>query len=552
MTNSSKIRCAIYTRKSSEEGLEQEFNSLDAQREACAAYVASQKGEGWVLLPDRYDDGGISGGTLQRPALQNLLADIDAGKIDRVIVYKVDRLTRSLTDFSKLVERFDAAGCSFVSVTQSFNTATSMGRLTLNMLLSFAQFEREVTAERIRDKIAASKRKGLWMGGMTPLGYEAKGRTLKIVGEEAETVRTLFRLYLEIGCVRQVKDEADSLQLKTRRRVFPSGKVYGGVPFTRGRIYHLLSNPIYIGQIRHKGTVHDGQHPPIVGTGIWDAVQQTLADNAARAKRRETAASPSPLAGKFTDETGDRMTPSHALRCGRRHRYYVSHRLIARSGEAGIDGWRLPAATLEGAVLALIRSLLADTARLTALLIDPTASEIANLRDRAREMIEAIDGPTSPKLLAALVEAGRIAPGELSMTLSRAAFARQLKLCADRVDPASLVLTSGFTLRRRGVEAKLVLDDAAPEIDRTLLRNLARGWGWLNEIKRGTPMSEIARRETLSQRRIARLVDLAFLAPNIVEAIVAGRQPVSLTSDALVKSNHQPRWADQRATIAKL
>ena len=250
MTRSETIRCAIYTRKSSEEGLEQEFNSLDAQREACTAYVASQKGEGWRLLPDRYDDGGISGATLERPGLQRLLADIDAGKIDRVIVYKVDRLTRSLADFARLVERFEAAGTSFVSVTQSFNTATSMGRLTLNVLLSFAQFEREVTAERIRDKIAASKRKGLWMGGLTPLGYEAKDRTLVINEAEAETVRTLFRLYLEIGCVRKLKEEADRLGLKSRRRIFPSGNVYGGVPFTRGRIYHLLSNPVYIGAIR--------------------------------------------------------------------------------------------------------------------------------------------------------------------------------------------------------------------------------------------------------------------------------------------------------------
>jgi DNA invertase Pin-like site-specific DNA recombinase len=236
MTKTPKILCAIYTRKSSEEGLEQEFNSLDAQREACAAYVTSQKGEGWVLLTEHYDDGGISGGTLERPAVQRLLADIDAGKVDRVIVYKVDRLTRSLADFAKLVDRFEAAGASFVSVTQSFNTATSMGRLTLNVLLSFAQFEREVTAERIRDKIAASKRKGLWMGGMTPLGYEAKDRTLKINRTEAELVRTLFRLYLDLGCVRKVKEEADRLGLRSRRRVFASGKVYGGVPFTRGAL----------------------------------------------------------------------------------------------------------------------------------------------------------------------------------------------------------------------------------------------------------------------------------------------------------------------------
>ena len=552
MTKPQKIRCAIYTRKSSEEGLEQEFNSLDAQREACAAYVASQKGEGWILLPDLYDDGGISGGTLERPGLQRFLADIDAGKIDRVIVYKVDRLTRSLTDFSKLVERFDAAGCSFVSVTQSFNTATSMGRLTLNMLLSFAQFEREVTAERIRDKIAASKRKGLWMGGMSPLGYDADGRTLKINAREAEIVRTLFRLYLELGCVRQVKVEADRLQLRTRRRVFESGRTYGGVPFTRGRIYHLLSNPIYIGQIRHKGETYDGQHPAIIPNDIWDAVQEKLAENAARAKRRETAVSPSPLAGKFTDEAGDRLTPSHSMRRGRRHRYYVSHRLIARSGEADLDGWRLPATTLEGAVRSLIHNLLGDGARLMKLVANPTVAEINGLQKTAAQLADTIDDPAGPKLLTDLIECGRIEPGRISVTLDHAVLAKHLSIPADRIDPKLLELSSSFTLRRRGVEAKLVLNDAAPEVDKKLLRNLARGWTWFEEIKQGKSLMEIAKREQLSQRRIAQLVDLAFLAPNIVEAIVTGHQPVTLTSDALIKSEHQLIWSDQRAKIAAL
>ena len=496
MTKAPNIRCAIYTRKSSEEGLDQEFNSLDAQREACAAYVASQKGEGWVLLPDRYDDGGVSGSTLERPAVQRLLADIDAGKVDRIIVYKVDRLTRSLADFSRLVDRFEMAGASFVSVTQSFNTATSMGRLTLNMLLSFAQFEREVTAERIRDKIAASKRKGLWMGGMTPLGYEANGRTLKIDPIEAKIVRTLFQRYLEIGCVRKLKEEADRSGLRTRRRVFDSGKVYGGVPFTRGRIYHLLSNPVYIGQIRHKEQTFDGQHPPIIPREMWDAVQAKLANNAARAKRRETAASPSPLAGKFVDETGDRLTPSHAVRRGQRHRYYVSHRLVAQSGEADLSGWRLPAATLEGAVVTLIRNALSDPAAPTHLIVEPTPSEITGVRKAADELIEAIDSPNRLRLIAPLVQNGQIGPGQISIALDRDALAKRLRLTSDRIDPASLALTSAFTLRRRGVEAKLVLDDAAPEIDRTLLTNIARGWSWFNEIKQGISMQEIARRES--------------------------------------------------------
>jgi DNA invertase Pin-like site-specific DNA recombinase len=240
-----RIRCAIYTRKSSDEGLDQDFNSLDAQHEACAAYIASQRHEGWVAGKARYDDGGISGGTLDRPGLQRLLADIDAGRVQMVVVYKIDRLTRSLADFAKLVERFDAAGCSFVSVTQAFNTASSMGRLTLNVLLSFAQFEREVTAERIRDKIAASKKKGLWMGGVPPLGYDPhpdpKTRGLVVSAQEAETVRKIFRLYDDLGCLNAVMRRANDLGLRSKLHRFKSGRVQGGNPFSRGQTYALLS-----------------------------------------------------------------------------------------------------------------------------------------------------------------------------------------------------------------------------------------------------------------------------------------------------------------------
>ena len=264
-----KIRCAIYTRKSAEEGLEQEFNSLDAQREACAAYVASQKAEGWVLLPTVYEDAGLSGGTLERPGLQRLLDDIDAGLVDQIVVYKVDRLTRSLSDFAKLVERLEAAGAVFVSVTQSFNTATSMGRLTLHMLLSFAQFEREVTAERIRDKVAASKRKGLWMGGRVPLGYEKDERTLRINEAEAETVRTLYALYRKHGTLRQVKAEADRLRLRTKQRFAADGTRTGGLPFRRGHLHCLLTNPLYAGRIRHQRRVYEGQHPSIIAPELW-------------------------------------------------------------------------------------------------------------------------------------------------------------------------------------------------------------------------------------------------------------------------------------------
>src|SRR5438552_3120505 len=269
----SRKRCAIYTRKSSEEGLEQEFNSLQAQCEACEAYIRSQRHEGWISARTRYDDGGFSGGNMERPALQRLLADIQASRIDIIVVYKVDRLTRSLADFARLVEIFDTQGVSFVSVTQQFNTTSSMGRLTLNVLLSFAQFEREVTGERIRDKIAASKKKGMWMGGLVPLGYDLRDHELVINPAGAEMIRTLFRLYRELGTVRRVKEAADRLGLVTKQRQQRSGRLTGGEPFTRGHLYKILSNPLYIGEIEHKGVQYPGQHPPLIDGATWDAVQ---------------------------------------------------------------------------------------------------------------------------------------------------------------------------------------------------------------------------------------------------------------------------------------
>jgi site-specific DNA recombinase len=328
----SRKRCAIYTRKSSEEGLEQEFNSLQAQSEACEAYIRSQRHEGWVLARACYDDGGFSGGNMERPALQRMLADIRARRIDIVVVYKVDRLTRSLADFARLVEIFDAQSTSFVSVTQQFNTTSSMGRLTLNVLLSFAQFEREVTGERIRDKIAASKKKGMWIGGNVPLGYDASQRTLVINSAEAETVRHIFALYRDLGCVRRVKEETDRLGLMTKRSTTSKGTERGGQPFSRGHIYHLLSNPIYIGQIAYKGQFHPGQHPALIDTLTWTVVRDRLAANATNHRGRANAAEPSLLAGLLVDASGERLTPSHAVKKGRRYRYYVSTVLITEAG----------------------------------------------------------------------------------------------------------------------------------------------------------------------------------------------------------------------------
>ena len=357
-------RCAIYTRKSSEEGLEQEFNSLAAQREACEAYIRSQQHEGWVLAKTRYDDGGFSGGNLERPALQHLLADIRSGRIDIVIVYKVDRLTRSLADFARLVELFDAEAVSFVSVTQQFNTTSSMGRLTLNVLLSFAQFEREVTGERIRDKIAASKKKGMWMGGNVPLGYDADKRALMINPAEAETVRRIFALYREHGCVRRVKDEADRLELRTRRHRSAKGAERGGAPFSRGHLYRLLSNPIYTGRIAHKGQLYPGQHPALIDDETWNAVRNRLTANAASYRRRDRAAEPSLLAGLLVGAQGERLTPSHAVKKGRRYRYYVSAALITEPANDGRQSWRFAAHEIEDCVIGILVDALTSPARL--------------------------------------------------------------------------------------------------------------------------------------------------------------------------------------------
>ena len=281
-----RLRCAIYTRKSSEEGLEQAFNSLDAQREACAAFIFSQKHEGWTVLPTLYDDGGFSGGTMDRPALKRLLGDIGADKVDVVVVYKIDRLTRSLFDFAKIVETFDAKGVSFVSITQQFNTTTSMGRLTLNVLLSFAQFEREVAGERIRDKIAASKKKGMWMGGLPSLGYDVKNRKLVVNDEEALTVLHIFRRYVELKSVRALQAELDAAEIRSKRRTLANGTPYGGQKLSRGALYLMLQNRIYRGEITHKGNAYPGKHRAIVYKVLWDEVQAMLAENRVNSSSR--------------------------------------------------------------------------------------------------------------------------------------------------------------------------------------------------------------------------------------------------------------------------
>jgi len=539
-------RCAIYTRKSSEEGLEQDFNSLDAQREACDAYIRSQVGEGWKPVKARYDDGGFSGGNVDRPGLQQLLADIEAGKVDTVVVYKVDRLTRSLADFAKIVDVLDTHDVSFVSVTQQFNTTTSMGRLTLNMLLSFAQFEREVTGERIRDKIAASKRKGLWMGGYVPLGYEANGRTMTIVEPEAKTVRTLFQLYLDTGAVSRVKEEADRLGLRSKLRKGPDERMRGGGPLGRGHIYRLLSSPIYIGQVPHKGERFEGQHPAIIDLETWEEVQKRLAEQAPTRTRQGVSKRPSPLRGKLFDETGTVLTPSHAVKSGRRYRYYVSRRggegSASKDGAASFRGWRLPAQEIERFVERAAMELLKDE---------------SDLACAARES-GIPEARIAPLLEAAKRWKGKALPLVARVDLGEEVIALQLDL-SDFVDLETAIVhhTVAVRLRRRGVEMKLVLDGPGgnakdPQIDPTLVKAIVRGRDWFERLATGQleSFAALAREEGMAGRYIAQVVPLAFLAPDIVASILAGTQPVDLTAEKLIKQVELPvDWAEQRTLL---
>jgi site-specific DNA recombinase len=541
-----RMRCAIYTRKSSEEGLEQDFNSLDAQREACEAYIRSQAGEGWRLVRTHYDDGGYSGGTLVRPALEQLLADIDAKKIDTVVVYKVDRLTRSLADFAKIVEVMDAHAVSFVSVTQQFNTTTSMGRLTLNMLLSFAQFEREVTGERIRDKIAASKRKGLWMGGPVPLGYEPNGRTLAILEAEAETVRTLFRLYLELGTVRRVKEEADGLGLTTKVRLGADRQIRGGQRLSRGHIYKLLSNPIYAGRIPHKGESYEGQHPAIIDPERWDAVQKQLAAQAPDRPARTGANNRSPLRGKLFDEAGALLTPSHAVKSGRRYRYYVSRDPTpSAKANAAADRsrrWRLPAREIERSVGEAVVALFADRAELARL-----AREAQIHEARVSALLEGVRRWSGKPL--EVVQRVDLGTEEMTVHVDLSRFLGEEGAVVHHVIPARI--------RRRGVEMRLVLHggEKGPcdaQVDPTLVKVMVRGRKWFEDLASGRAGSlhEIAEAEGVSDRYVGHLIPLAFLAPDIVATILSGTQPVDLTTETLTKRIELPlAWTEQRALL---
>ena len=515
-------RCAVYTRKSTDHNLDLAFNSLDAQREACEAYIKSQAHEGWRLAPGEFDDGAFSGASLDRPALQALLAEIRSGKIDIIVVYKVDRLTRSLADFAKLVELFDEHDVSFVSVTQSFNTTSSMGRLTLNVLLSFAQFEREVIGERVRDKISASKRKGIWVGGPVALGYRSIDKKLQVVPEEAEIVRLIFGKYLELGSVQQLAAWLDEQNLRPKPRQLSSGKTIQAERFRVGALAYMLSNRFYIGEIAYKGEVHKGEHTSIVDKAIFEAVQQCMQNHSVARKIRRSS-SPAILTGRIYDDVGYPMSPGHANKQGVRYRYYVSQALAQGQKHRAGSVTRVSGPDIDDAVCKALR---------------PHRSDESNLDDRA--LVE-------QSVARVVVKAGHISIELASLSDESSHFDVDHHRKRHTI---SVPFIARSKARKGYLHQPLSQPAMATETRETLLKAIGRARGWLDELFNcdAVSLDEIAIREGLVERHVRFLMPLAFVAPRIIEAIADGTAPADLTVTRLAKGLPS-KWADQAAAI---
>jgi site-specific DNA recombinase len=530
-TTPSTVRCAIYTRKSSEEGLEQSFNSLDAQREACESYIQSQRHEGWEVVKAKYDDGGFSGGNMVRPALKRLLDDIAAKRVDTVVVYKVDRLTRSLADFAKIVEQFDKQGISFVSVTQQFNTTTSMGRLTLNVLLSFAQFEREVTGERIRDKIAASKRKGMWMGGVVPLGYDLQDHTLIPNPQEAAVIQEIFKSYLEQGCVSKLQIHLEQKRIYSKKRISKNGNATGGQVFSRGALYGLLQNRLYRGEMPHKGESYPGQHPAIIDGQLWDQVQAQFKANLQAERKRSRATEGSLLTGLLYDGRGNRFTPSHTSKKGRRYRYYISETIIKKGAKGHNSVVRLPALEVEELVAAQVTSLLKSPELVLELFTQSTTPS-----EDTRRLLHAVQHCRAnvEPLLLSLLQRVLIHDDRLEIQLHKQVVLNVLlgenaySLAGLPGEDGVCKLEVSAALKRRGGEVRFQFAPGTqglnPEPVPSLINAVARAHDWVNKIIRGETANtaSIAAETGLDVRYVRRHISLAFLAPDITEAILEG------------------------------
>jgi DNA invertase Pin-like site-specific DNA recombinase len=534
------VRCAVYTRKSSEEGLDQSFNSIDAQQEACRAFIRSQKHEGWIALPDRYDDGGFSGGSMARPSLKRLLDDIQAGQIDIVVVYKVDRLTRSLADFAKMIEIFDSSSISFVSVTQQFNTTSSMGRLTLNVLLSFAQFEREITGERIRDKIAASKKKGMWMGGNVPLGYDCIDRRLVINKKEAENVQKIFRQYLESGSVGKLKELLDHGGVCSKSRTNSDGTTYGGRPFSRGALHHLLRNRIYIGETVHKSCSYRGQHEAIIGNKLWEQVAEGLKQNDKAHRSRGSSSTASLLTGTLFDTNGVRFTPTHAVKNGRRYRYYTSQAVISKAGEKP-PNVRVPAHPLEQLVTSRLHELIDKLDQfLPEGFSDLDKEKLMAAAERLARNWKSAEASNYGEFVRALVKKVTLGQSNVWILVSTRALIEKLldkNLQSDIQIPSivkDVTLSAEFRTLRRGVVLQLI-SPRTEQMEKqplpSFLRMVARARVWYERIVSGEVQSieTLAKEVEMTPRSTRRVLRWAALSPRLIESIVRGNYRPNLT-----------------------
>lgn len=505
------LKCAIYTRKSSDEGLDQDFNSLDAQREACEAYITSQKAEGWSLVKKHYNDGGFSGGSLERPALKTLIDDIRAERVDIVVVYKIDRLTRSLMDFAKLVEIFDEHGVTFVSITQSFNTTTSMGRLTLNVLLSFAQFEREVAGERIRDKIAASKKKGMWMGGRPPLGYDIENRQLIVNEEDAKTARMIFELYLKCGCVKRLKQELDRQNIKSRPRVSKRGLNYGGKNFSRGALYNLLKNPVYTGKIKHHDQIHDGMHKAIISDELWNEVQDKLQNQAAHPRGTNKESQGNLLMGLIYASDNSLYTPIYTKKKNKKYRYYFNQNLAEDKHHPQRFRARLPAYDLENTVEQAIRTELESPEKLAKLL------ELNVIEDRhtLNYLQSLFQNKSLPDFYIAIqkiiVHQDRL---EISIQVQALStlFSGQIEISVP--DKTHVILMP--YKNHKAQDGTLILKAKTPkqhdpfDLPPRELKNLIQGIIWRDEHFDGLTIDAIATREGVDRSRVGKIIRNSF------------------------------------------
>ena len=553
-----RVRCAIYTRKSTEDGLEQEYNSLDAQYDACTAYALSQRHEGWTVVKDRYDDGGFSGGTLERPGLKRLLADIEAGKVDIILLYKIDRLTRSLSDFAKIVEILDRKGASFVSITQSFNTTTSMGRLTLNMLLSFAQFEREVTGERIRDKIYASKRKGIWMGGPVPLGFDVVERKLVVNEPEAKQVRDIMRLYLTVGSVPELVEVLAQNGSHTKIQQRKDGGTRGGCPFKRGNLYHLLSNRIYRGMTVHKGEAFDGEHEAIVGEDLWNEVQAKLAKQGQGGSSRKVSARTGVLARLIYDGEGRAMVLTHTQKGNRRFHYYANRYETLGDSIAS----RVSARDIENIVIDQLSQTLGSGSQMQSMLVNGsyTSEQLHNLISRCSRLateLSAAKYARKQEVLRNVVDRIDLHDDRVVIRIDNRSLLNVIN-ADSTVQPSNtnLIIERQAIRLRRGKALRLVIPpttsgDNFPMRDEKLIALIAEARTIMAQMTANPHKSipALAAEHGRCRVRMMKVVKLACLDPDIVTAIVEGRQPLKLTPGKLLAVDLPLAWGEQKRVV---